>query len=245
MKAIVLAGGKGSRLAPYTKVFPKPLMPIGDMPILEIIVRKMKHAGIEDVILAVGHLSELFRAFFLNGERFGLRISYSCEDRPLGTAGPLSLVEGLNETFLVTNGDVLTTLKFESLLEFHKRMGAVATIAMHNRKVKINLGVIQSNGGGQVKDYIEKPTYDFQVSMGIYVFEPKVLSYIDYNQFFDFPDLVKSLIVHREPVFSFPFDGYWEDLGNPEDYARAVEQFEKLRPQILGDTLHEFESRFV
>ncbi len=236
MKAIVLAGGKGSRLAPYTKVLPKPLMPIGDMPILEIIIRRMKQAGIEDVILAVGHLSELLRAFFLNGERFGLRISYSCENQPLGTAGPLSLVEGLNETFIVTNGDVLTTLSFESLLEFHKRMGAVATIAMHNRKVKINLGVIQRNGSWQVKGYVEKPTYDFQVSMGIYVFEPKVLSYINHAQYLDFPDLVKTLIDHREPVFSFPFDGYWEDLGSPEDYMRAVEDFEKLRPQILGDT---------
>ncbi len=235
MKAIVLAGGKGSRLAPYTKILPKPLMPIGDMPILEIIVRKMKQAGIEDVILAVGHLSELLRAFFMNGERFGLRISYSCENQPLGTAGPLSLVGGLDETFVVTNGDVLTSLKFKSLLEFHKRMGGVATIAMHNRQVKINLGVIQSNGGGQIVGYIEKPIYNFQVSMGIYVFEPKVLSYIDRNQYLDFPDLVQSLIIHREPVFSFPFDGYWEDLGNPEDYARAVEEFDKLRPQILED----------
>ncbi len=245
MKAIVLAGGRGSRLAPYTKVLPKPLMPIGDMPILEIIIRKMKLAGIEDVILAVGHLSEIFRAFFQNGERFGLKISYSCEHHALGTAGPLSLVKGLNETFIVTNGDVLTTLKFDSLLEFHKRMGAVATIAMYNRKVKINLGVIQSNGGSQVTGYIEKPTYDFQVSMGVYVFEPKVLSYIDHDQYLDFPDLVKSLIVHGEPVVGFPFDGYWEDLGNPEDYERAIEQFEMLRPQILGDEEHEFESHLV
>ena len=143
MKAVVLAGGKGTRLSPYTKVLPKPLMPIGDMPILEVILRQMKMAGIKDVILTVGHLSELLRAFFQDGTRLGLNITYSYEDSPLGTAGPIAFVPGLNETFLVMNGDVLSTLPLGELIQFHKEQKAIATIATHHRRVKVDLGVIQ------------------------------------------------------------------------------------------------------
>src|SRR5213593_1720231 len=121
MKAVVLAGGKGTRLVPHTKILPKPLMPIGDMPILEVLLRQMKRAGIDEVILTVGHLAGLLRAFFDDGSRFGLNISYSYEEFPLGTAGPLALVNGLEETFLVTNGDVLTTLSLADLIAFHKK----------------------------------------------------------------------------------------------------------------------------
>ena len=151
MKAIVLAGGKGRRLAPYTKILPKPLMPIGDMPILEVILRQMKIAGIDEVVLTVGHLSELMRAFFQNGEQFGLKISYSYEDKPLGTAGPIALIDGLDESFLVTNGDVLTTLRFGELLRFHKEQNAAATIAAHQRDVKIDLGVSQWDGKPMIR----------------------------------------------------------------------------------------------
>jgi NDP-sugar pyrophosphorylase family protein len=234
MKAVVLAGGKGARLAPYTTILPKPLMPIGDLPILEILLRQMKRAGVEEVVLAVGHLAGLLRAFFQDGERFGLRIRYSYEDEPLGTAGPLPLIEGLDDTFLVTNGDVLTTLDLRTLIEFHRQSHAIATIAMHARKVRIDLGVIQCNGSNEITGYVEKPTYEFHVSMGIYVFEPRVLSYIAHNQYLDFPDLVLRLIQHGERVVGYPFDGYWQDLGRPEDYEQAVQEFEALKPQILG-----------
>ena len=235
MKAVVLAGGKGARLAPYTKILPKPLMPIGDMPILEILLRQMKQAQVDEVILTVGHLSHLMQAFFQDGERFGLKISYSYEEHPLGTAGPLSLVAGLDEPFLVANGDVLTTLDLRSLADFHRSSNAIATIAAHVRKVKIDLGVIQSNGSNQVIGYIEKPTYEFYVSMGIYVFEPRVLPYIPYNQYLDFPDLILRLIQAGEKVASYPFDGYWQDLGRPDDYEQAIQEFEKMKPLILGD----------
>src|SRR4026207_946163 len=141
MKAVILAGGKGTRLAPYTKVLPKPLMPIGDMPILEVILRQIKLAGINDIVLTVGHLSELLRAFFQDGARLGLEISYSYEDCPLGTAGPIAFVPNLNETFLVTNGDVLSTISLSNLIEFHREQHAIATIATHHRKVNIDLGV--------------------------------------------------------------------------------------------------------
>jgi NDP-sugar pyrophosphorylase family protein len=149
-------------------------MPIGDMPILEILLRQMKRAQVDEVVLTVGHLAHLMQAFFQDGERLGLKISYSYEEHPLGTAGPLSLVAGLEDTFLVANGDVLTTLDLCSLVDFHRSSGAIATIASHARKVKIDLGVIQYNGSNEVIGYIEKPTYDFFVSMGIY-FEPRVL----------------------------------------------------------------------
>jgi len=236
MKAVVLAGGKGARLAPYTKILPKPLIPIGDMPILEILLRQMKKAGINEVILTVGHLAELLQAFFQKGERFDLGIDYSIEDKPLGTAGPLSLIsDKLLDTFLVTNGDVLTNLDLKVLVSEHKKTGAIATIASHARKVKIDLGVLQFNGSDELTGYIEKPTYDFFVSMGIYVFEPRVLNYIPHNQYLDFPDLVLDLIKNDEKVMGYRFDGYWKDLGSLNDYEEAVKEFDALRPEILGE----------
>jgi NDP-mannose synthase len=235
MKALILAGGKGTRLAPYTKILPKPLMPIGDMPILEILLRQMRRSGIDDVVLTVGHLAGLLEAFFQDGSQLGLKIRYSFEDRPLGTAGPLSLVSGLDETFIVANGDVLTTLDLRSLVDYHRRSGAAATIATHVRRVNIDLGVIQFDDGNRLVGYIEKPTYEFQVSMGIYVFEPRVLQYIEYQKYLDFPDLVLRLIEAGELVVGYPFTGYWQDLGRPDDYEQAIQDFESLRDEILGN----------
>lgn len=242
MKAVILAGGKGARLAPYTKILPKPLMPIGDMPILEILLRQMKRYGVNDVILTVGYLSGLLSAFFQDGERLGLKIHYSFEERPLGTAGPLSLVGGLEDTFLVANGDVLTALNFGDLVEFHKGHGAAATIASHVRHVRIDYGVIQTNGDHEIIGYIEKPTNEFLVSMGIYVFEPRVLGYIKFNQFLDLPNLVLNMIAAGERVLSYPYDGYWMDLGRLGDYEQAVADFEQMKYQILGEEFTEPET---
>jgi NDP-sugar pyrophosphorylase family protein len=233
MKAVVLAGGKGTRLAPYTKILPKPLMPIGEMPIVEILLRQMKRAQVEEVIFTVGYLAEFLRLFFQDGERLGLKIRYSLEEQPLGTAGPLSLIDGLEDTFLVTNGDVLTTLALAELIAYHEEQEAAATIAMHRRQVKVDLGVIELNGDHTVAGYIEKPTYDFMVSMGIYVFEPAVLDYIPYSEYMDFPDLVQALLAAGERVMGFPFDGYWQDLGRPDDYEQAVQDFAQMRERIL------------
>jgi NDP-sugar pyrophosphorylase family protein len=235
MKAVILAGGKGTRLRPYTTILPKPLMPIGDMPILEILLRQMRRAGVTQAVLTVGHLAELLRLFFRDGQRLNMHIDYSYEDAPLGTAGPLSLVDGLDDTFLVANGDVLTTLPLPELLAHHRRSGAAATIAMHRRQVHIDLGVIQQEDDGRVTGYIEKPTYDFMVSMGIYVFEPRVLPFIPTNAYLDFPDLVKRLIAAGEVVSGYPFDGYWQDLGRPDDYERAVEDFDRMKAEFLPD----------
>lgn len=235
MKAIVLAGGKGTRLAPYTKILPKPLMPIGETPILEVILRQMKLAGVDHVILTVGHLSSLLRTFFQDGSQWDIKIEYSYEEHPLGTAGPIALIDGLEETFFVTNGDVLTTLRFADLLRFHQENGATATIAVHQREVKIDLGVIQWDGRPEINGYIEKPTYDYCVSMGIYIFEPRVLNYIPKGQHLDFPDLVKKLIAAGEKVVGYEFNGYWQDLGRPDDYEQAAQDFERMRTEFLPE----------
>lgn len=235
MKAVVLAGGEGSRLAPYTRILPKPLMPIGDMPILEILLIQMKQAGITDIVLTVGHLSKLISTYFGNGEPFGVNIEYSHEDQPLGTSGPLSIINGLDETFLVTNGDVLSDIDLRELIEFHKKSGAIATIAMYQKEVKINLGVIKLNGDNQVAGYIEKPSYTYPVSMGIYVFEPKILEYIPNNQYYDFPDLVLKLVEKGEVVMAFPFEGYWRDIGNSRDYDIAAQDFQSMRAKFLPE----------
>jgi len=235
MKAVILAGGKGARLAPYTNILPKPLMPIGDMPIMELLLWQMQRAGVGEIVLAVGHLSELLRTFFNDGKKWGLNISYSYENDPLGTAGPLSLIEGLDETFLVTNGDVMTTLDLGELFAFHQEQGSAATIAVHKRQVKIDLGVVQMDGGYDITGYIEKPTYDYMVSMGIYVFEPRVLQQIPSNEYLDFPDLVLKLIAAGEKVTAYPYDGYWKDLGNASDYAQANQDFIQMRSQFLPE----------
>jgi NDP-sugar pyrophosphorylase family protein len=233
MQAVVLAGGKGTRLAPYTNVFPKPLMPIGNMPILEVLLRQMKSAGFDEVILTVGHLAELLEAFFKDGSRFGLNIRYSFEESPLGTAGPLALIEDLQRTFLVCNGDVLTTLNLKDLIKFHFERKGIATIAMHHRQVNINLGVIQCNDSHEITGYLEKPSMDYMVSMGIYIFEPAVLKYIPPNIYLDFPDLVLKLLAAGEKVNGYQFDGYWQDLGNPEDYQQAQQDFVSMQSQFM------------
>ncbi len=232
---MVLAGGKGTRLAPYTRLFPKPLMPIGDMPILEIMLRQMKRAGVRHVTLTVGYLSKMMRLFFQDGYSLGMQIDYAEEARPLGTSGPLANVEGLDDTFLVTNGDVLTDIDLAELIAYHCEQGAIATIATHKRKVNINLGVVELDKQNTVVDYLEKPSIDYLVSMGLYVFEPRVLEYIPKDEYLDFPDLVKKLVAAGEKVSGYVFKGYWEDLGNPEDYARATADFEKDRSRFLPE----------
>jgi NDP-sugar pyrophosphorylase family protein len=233
MKAVVLAGGKGTRLEPYTTIRPKPLMPIGDMPILEVLLRQMKRAGINHVVLTVGHLASLLRAYFGDGAQWDLDITYSHEPVPLGTAGPIAMVQGLDRTFLVTNGDVLTTLDIKKMVAFHKQKGGIATIAAHRRQVKIDLGVIRLDGDDRVSGYIEKPATDYTVSMGVYVFEPRVLDYIPIGQYLDFPDLILKMIASGETVSGYTFDGYWMDLGRPDDYAQANQDFCNMKKQFL------------
>lgn len=234
MKAVILAGGKGTRLKPYTTVFPKPLMPIGDKPILEIIIRQLKSFGLEDIIVTVGHLSELVMSFAGDGSKFGVNINYSKEDQPLGTAGGLGLIkEELTETFLMVNGDTLTTLNFSELINYHKKNGAIGTLALKKRGSYIDFGVVELDSTNSIKRYIEKPTIEHLVSMGVYVFEPRVLEYIKTGEWLNFPDLIKTLISKGEVVKGFIFDGYWLDIGRPEDYDKANEEIEELYPKLF------------
>ena len=235
MKAVILAGGKGTRLAPYTTVLPKPLMPIGDMPILEIVLRQMACYGFKDVTLAVGYLAELLMAYCGDGSKFGVRVDYSREEHPLGTAGPIALIPDLEETFLVMNGDLLTTLNYGEMYRYHKQRGAIATLAAYPREVKIDLGVIDIDADNWVKDYIEKPTYHYSVSTGVYIFEPQVLESITPNQRLDLPELVLRLKSHGHPVNVYRFDGYWLDIGRHDDYEKANGQFSENRNTFLPE----------
>jgi NDP-sugar pyrophosphorylase family protein len=234
MRAVILAGGKGTRLAPYTTIFPKPLMPIDDMPILEIVIRQLAHHGIKDITLAVGHLAELLMAYFGDGTKFGVNIDYSREDEPLGTAGPISLISDLNETFLVMNGDLLATLDYSAMWKYHKERCAMATLASHRRDIKIDLGVIESEDGW-IKDYIEKPTYHYLVSTGIYIFEPEILQYIKKGGHLDLPELVLRLLRQGQKVNVYHFDGYWLDIGRHDDYDTAIQEFMIHRSEFLPE----------
>jgi NDP-sugar pyrophosphorylase family protein len=237
MRAVILAGGKGQRLKPYTTVLPKPLMPIGDMPILEVVLRQLKRAGISRVTMAVGHLAELLQAFFGDGKRLGMDIDYSMEERPLGTVGPLTLIPGLadEKTFLMMNGDLLTNLDYQELVGRHRRSGAAATIATYRRTVKIDFGVIETGVDDVLSGYVEKPSFDYHVSMGVYCFDSRVLRFLDHGEYRDFPDLIKALIAHGEKVAAYPFGGYWLDIGRPDDYATAIDEFESHRALFLPE----------
>lgn len=234
MKTVILAGGKGRRLKPYTTAFPKPLMPIGDKPILEIVVRQLKSYGFDEITLAVGHLAELIMTFFNDGNKYGVKIKYSRENKPLGTAGPLALMKDeLKETFLMMNGDVLTTLDYSDLMNYHKRKKAIATIALKKRTVKIDFGVPEIDADNNIVGYTEKPEIEYLVSMGVYVFDPKVLEYIKPDEYLDFPDIIKKLVSNGETVTGYVYDGYWLDIGRPDDYEKANSEIENIYPKLF------------
>jgi NDP-mannose synthase len=227
-RAVILAGGKGTRLMPYTANFPKPLVPVGDVPIVELLIRRLIHYGITDVTLTLGHLAELIRAYFDRRQELLRHISlhYVVEDEPTGTAGSLTLLPSFDQTFLVMNGDLLTNLDFNALLEFHRQHDALLTVATHTRMVKVDLGVLDFDEGCRITRYQEKPVSTYHVSMGIYVYEPGVLDYLDYGEYLDFPDLVARLLERDERVLAYPADCLWLDIGRPDDYARAQQLVE-------------------
>ena len=230
-QAVILAGGRGTRLAPYTSILPKPLMPIGDRAVLEVVVDQLSACGVRRVTFCVGYLAHLIRAVFdqrANGE---IEIGYSYEHEALGTAAPLRLVEGLDETFIVMNGDVLTKLDYADLVRHHRRRDNALTIATHERSITINYGMLHLDVSARVRDFEEKPVLHSPVSMGIYVMEPAVLEHIPKGRFFDFPDVVRALLKAGEPVGAYRFDGMWFDIGRPDDYAEAVSAWLDGQPE--------------
>ncbi len=224
MQAVILAGGKGRRLRPYTTILPKPMMPVGEKPILGIIIEKLAESGITDIIITVGYLAGIIRAYFGDGKQFGVNIEYFVETEPLGTAGCLSLIENLNEEFLVMNGDILTNLDYSDLLEYHRKMGNPVTICSYKKEIQLTLGVLELSGVA-VRDYIEKPRYSFDISMGIYAMNRKAVDHVPKNQYFDFPTLIKRLISAQEPISVYKFEGDWYDIGREEDYKAVLEKY--------------------
>jgi NDP-sugar pyrophosphorylase family protein len=210
-------------------------MPVGDYPIAEILMRQLKRAGVDDVILAVGHMSGLLRAFFGDGERLGMKVDYSFEDQPLGTAGPIAaVIDRMGENFIVTNGDLLTTLDFGAMYRDHIESGAAATIGLFRREVKIDFGVVDFSGENKLKRYREKPVFTFEVSMGVNVLRAHaVRPYLKLGQYLDIPDLMTKLAADGQLVRGFRSDCYWLDIGRVEDYHIATQVFEDNRDQFL------------
>lgn len=225
---VILAGGLGTRLAPYTTVLPKPLMPVGRYPILEILLRQLAREGFQNVTLAVGHMAGLIQAYFKDGSDFGVSLTYSCETSPLGTAGPLALLPATTRNTLVLNGDLLTTLCFSDVVRYHEREHALATIGMTRRQETIDFGVIDTGAGNRIRDYREKPRTSHLVSMGIYVFSPEVRRFIPKGQRLDFPELVRRLMHANGNVLGYETDAYWLDIGRPADYERANQEFPQM-----------------
>jgi NDP-mannose synthase len=234
----VLAGGLGTRLQPYTTVLPKPLMPIGDRPVLDIVVRQLRRHGFERVTIATGHLAELIEAFFVDGSRHGVPVDYFREQSPLGTVGALALIEGLNDDFLVMNGDVLTDMDYSALLAAHRQSGATATVAVKHRTVQIDLGVLEftdDSAPDRITACVEKPRLEYHASMGVYCFSPAALRFIEPGSPLDFPDLVQRLLDAGEVVRGWHSDCYWLDIGRHDDYEQALEEFPRMRDVLVPD----------
>jgi NDP-sugar pyrophosphorylase family protein len=229
------------RLRPYTAVLPKPLLPIGDRPVLDIVACQLYACGFERVTVATGYMGELIEAVLDHRNKRRLDIDYIREREPLGTVGALALIEGLDEPFLVMNGDVLTDLDYHELFAAHVASGAIATIAGTTRQVQVSLGVLECeriDGLNRLTGYVEKPTLTYDVSMGVYCFSPEVLKYIEPNRALDLPDLALRLIEAGEFVQAWSSDAYWVDLGGREDYETAVNDFERMRDRLIPDDVN-------
>ena len=237
MRAVILAGGRGTRLAPYTTVFPKPLVPVGELPIIEIILRQLQAQGIKRVTLAVGYLAELIKAYLVQrADVFpSLVIDYVTEDKPTGTSGALGSIPDLADEpfFLVMNGDVLTTIDLGAMIEHHHATASDLTIASAAKSVNIDLGVLELSDG-RVVGYREKPSLPYDVSMGIYLYSPRALEWIHSGEYLDFPDLILRMIAAGQRVTAYQTDCLWLDIGRHDDYEQATETFERNREAFLG-----------
>jgi NDP-sugar pyrophosphorylase family protein len=233
MRVVLLAGGEGQRLRPYTAVLPKPLMPVGDRPIMDVIVRQLSRAGATRITVATGYLAELI---FGDGSKYGVPIDYFREEKPLGTVGALALLDGLDGDFMVMNGDVLTDLDYTALFQSHCESGAAATIATQTRQVEISLGVLQfddESDATRLTGYLEKPRIDYQASMGVYCFSPAAIPHIEPGVRLDFPDLILRLIANGLTVRAWLSKDYWMDIGRHGDYETALDEFDEMRARLL------------
>jgi NDP-sugar pyrophosphorylase family protein len=232
MEAVILAGGKGTRLQPYTSDIPKPLVPLENTPIVEILLRRLRKGGVTRAHVAVNHLAHLVMAVLGDGSKLGIEITYSVEDRPLGTVGPLRLIADLPEHFIVANGDVISDIPIDRLFDFHIAHQGLVTVATHRRTERIDFGVLESDSSGRVVGFTEKPSYHFSVSMGIYVFSRDVMRYVPDGKPFGFDELILTLLAKGERVMNYPYEGFWLDIGRPDDYERAVREYSTIE-QLL------------
>jgi len=235
VRAVILAGGKGTRLRPYTATLPKPLVPVGDRSILDIVLMQLKQAGVARVTMAVSHLAHLIQAYFGDGSRWGLEIDYSLEDKPLSTIAPLTLIDDLPERFFIMNGDVLTDLDFRDLYRRHEQTDADVTVATFERDTRIDFGVLHTDEEGRVVGFEEKPSYHFSVSMGVYVMSRRLLDVVPAGEPFGFDDLMVACIEGSRRAMTYPHRGYWLDIGRPDDYAEANEKIDELLPRLFPD----------
>ncbi len=237
MQAVILAGGQGTRLRPYTLVFPKPMLPVGGQPIIETILRQLSHYGFSEAVISLGYMGDYVRMYFNDHTRVpaGMRIRYVSEDQPLGTAGSLALVEDLEDDFLVINGDILTTIDYRDFVATHRRRGADLSIAVGVKEVRMSLGVLELDAEQRITNFREKPTYTFYDNMGIYVYNRSVAASIERNKRLDANTLVLKLIAEGKKVFGYlsKEQYYWIDVGHHADYEKANEEFEKRREAFL------------
>jgi mannose-1-phosphate guanylyltransferase len=234
MKAVIQAGGKGTRLRPYTLILPKPLMPVGNLPVIELLLKWLRRNGVREVFVTTGYLGHLLKSLCGDGAQWDMCIEYSEEPEPLGTVGALNLVrDGLDETFLVLNGDLLTDLDLRAFIQYHRQHGDALTVGVTEKPVKVDLGVIDTEGD-LISGFREKPTFSYEVSMGIYCMEPDVLEFIPKGVPFGFDDLMYRMLDQKKPVRVFRHKGLWVDVGRPEDFQKAQELFARDEFSMLG-----------
>ena len=229
MQAIIMAGGKGTRLRPYTNILPKPLLSIGNKSILDINIKQLALSGVDNIIIAVGYLGELIEAVIGNGNKYGIKINYSYEDQPLGTVGGLGLMKSLLEDqFIVMNGDILHNLDFDILFKEHIHSKKHVTITTYSQQHKVRLGVLEIQGKNIIK-YIEKPTNEYVVSIGIYVLNKYLIDmFVKEKEYLDFPTLINILIKNQKKINSYMHDGLWIDIGTTEEYLNLIENLDKI-----------------
>ena len=230
-----MAGGKGTRLHPYTFVLPKPMMPVGGQPVVEILLKWLRRSGVEKAYITTGYLGHIIRALCGDGSQWDMDISYSVEPEPLGTIGALLLIkEQLTDTFVVLNGDLLTDLDIRKFVQFHQKHGADLTVAVTNKDVSIDFGVI-THSKNRIIEFQEKPKLSYEVSMGVYCMEPRVLDMIPKNVPFGFDNLVAQMLATDSVVSVYRHEGLWMDIGRAEDFLKAQQSFmTEYKPLILG-----------
>ena len=223
MKVVIQCGGRGTRLRPYTMVLPKPLMPVGSKPVLELLLRWVRRNGVQEMYITTGYLGHIIRSFCGDGRQWDMQIRYTEEKEPLGTIGPLSLLrDELDSTFIVINGDVLTDLSLNAFSKFHHTCGSTVTVATTVRKTKMDFGVIEQSDG-RIRNFSEKPTLSNLMSMGVYCMEPDIFEYIPKGVPFGFDDLILCMLANGVPAYAFMHNGLWLDIGRVEDFQRAQE----------------------